>query len=185
LRTSTDGFLFVDVEKWLGFAATRVETLKNEVGIRGLQRPEFRKSSNGASFDIGVMRADSRGFLKLKAPMPVVIIGAFEQDQEDPLGMDALISTAMKSASSFKPWFDRPKHPNVYRVAGTYSVSSDVVSVKVVIQKFDSMSQRKTLETHEVRGILSQLGAFSERIKDLVETRIKSIESKMASSRSN
>ena len=47
------------------------------------------------------------------------------------------------------------------------------------------MSQRKTLETHEVRGILSQLGALSERIKDIVETRMKSLESKMASFRSN
>ena len=185
LRPATGGDLFVDVEKWLGYATTRVETLKNEVGIRGAQQPEFRKATAGGTFDIGVMRNEKRGFLGLKAPMPVVIVGNFEQDQEDPLSLDGLISTSMKSAQAFKAWFDRPKHPNVYRIAGTYSVSSDVVTVKVFIQKFDANAQRKTIETHEVKGTTSQLTALAERVRTLVETRIRELEPKQPSSRSN
>ena len=131
------------------------------------------------------MRNEKRGFLGLKAPMPVVIVGNFEQDQEDPLSLDGLISTSMKSAQAFKAWFDRPKHPNVYRIAGTYSVSSDVVTVKVFIQKFDANAQRKTIETHEVKGTTSQLTALADRIRALVETRIRELEPKQPSSRSN
>ena len=64
-------------------------------------------------------------------------------------------------------------------------MTSDVVTVKVFIQKFDANAQRKTIETHEVKGTTSQLTALADRVRSLVETRIRELEPKQPSSRSN
>ncbi|RYG20624.1 hypothetical protein EON82_20000, partial [bacterium] len=65
LRQTPSGELFLDVERWLGYASTRVESLKSEVGLGGVQRPEFKRSTRGESFDLGVMDAKRKGFLEL------------------------------------------------------------------------------------------------------------------------
>lgn len=176
LRPGTSGDLFVDVERWLNYAAGRVESLKNEVGLAGIQRPEFRRAKSGRSFDIGVVPADKRGMVGLKAPKPVVIMGNFSMQEEDPAGLEEPIRKALRLADKIKAWFDVAKHPNVYRVAGTYESSGNALSVKVFLQQFDTKQIRKTMETFEVKGSKTDIGALAESIRKELEARIEALE---------
>ena len=181
LKPGSNGDLFVDVEQWLNYAVGRVDSLKNEVGITGVQRPELRRSLANDSFSIGVERPEDRGVIGLKPPMPIVIVGPFEQDQEDPLGLEPKVTETLRSATQIKPWFDIAKHPNVYRVAGTYSVVGDKVSVKVFLQKFDGDQNRKTLETFDLAGSAKDLGSLALSLRQALETKIRAIEESKAS----
>lgn len=176
LRQAPSGELFVDVERWLNYAAARVESLKNEVGLAGLQKPEFKKSRSASTFDLGVMDEAKKGFLGLKPPRPVVILGSFEQDEEDPAGLEDVLKISFKDATKVKAWFDATKHPNVYRVAGNYTVTGDDVEVKVFLQRFDSAGQRKTIETFTLKGKVKQLAVLGSMIISEVETRIGKLE---------
>lgn len=176
LRAGASGELFVDVERWLNYAAGRVESLKNEVGLSGIQRPEFRRAKSGRSFDIGVVAADRRGMIGLKAPKPVVILGNFSMEEEDPAGLEDPIRKAMRTSDKLKTWFEVAKHPNVYRMAGTYELEGNAIKAKVFLQQFDPKQVRKTLETFEVRGEKSNLAALADAIRKELETRIEKLE---------
>ena len=176
LRPGTSGELFVDVERWLNYAAGRVESLKNEVGLAGIQRPEFRRAKSGRSFDIGVVSSDRRGMVGLKAPKPVVILGDFSMEEEDPAGLEEPVRKALRSADKVKAWFDVAKHPNVYRIAGTYEMSGTAMTVKVFLQQFDNKQVRKTLETFEVKGDKADLAGLADAIRKALESRIEAIE---------
>ncbi|MBS1717162.1 MAG: caspase family protein [Armatimonadetes bacterium] len=175
LRQGSGSQLFVDVERWLTYAADRVESLKNEVGISGIQRPEFKRSAARASFDLGVTTTESRGFIGLHPPVPIVIVGPFEKDQEDPAGLEPAVGKALRNAQGFKAWFDVAKHPNVFRVAGSYEVEGDAVTVKVVIQRFDAAQSRKTLQTFTVKGSAARLDELAEQVRTELETRVKDL----------
>lgn len=173
LRAGEGNDLFVDVEQWLTYAANRVESLKNEVGISGVQRPELKRSLGHSSFSVGVTTKDQKGMVGLKPPMPIVIVGTFQKEEEDPLGVEPVMAKALRNGKAFKPWFDVAKHPNVFRVAGSYEVSGDDVALKVSLQKFDSAEARKTLQTFEVKGSAKDLEDLSTRAVKELETRIK------------
>jgi WD40 repeat protein len=175
LRPGNGSELFLDVERWLTYAADRVESLKNEVGIKGVQRPEFRRSS-ASSFDLGLTKPEFRGQLSLRPPKPVVIVGTFDLDEEDPLGLEKVIATEMRQAEGVKAWFDIAKHPMVYRIAGSYTVSGEVVKVRIVVQRFDAEMNRRTLETIEVEGAKSNLAALALKLRQAVETKILVLE---------
>jgi hypothetical protein len=176
LRKSPSGEYFVDVERWLSYAANRVESLKAEVGVKGIQQPEFRRSTKGSSFDIGVLPADSKGVIGLRPPKPVVIMGTFQADEEDPLGLEKLIYQEAKDAKDVKFWFDVPKHPNVYRAAGSYSVDGDSVVLKVYIQKFDLDQNRKTIDTVELKSVKSKLADLAKQVSAVVEAKVSALE---------
>lgn len=176
LREGAQGEMFVDVERWLTYAAARVESLKNEVGLKGLQRPEFRRSAASESFDIGVTGTDQRGKIGLRPPKPVVIIGTFDQDEEDPAQLEPAIGKAFADSGKLKAWFEIPKHPLVYRVAGNYSLSGTALTVKVILQKFDDAGNRKTIDTFEVKGSSTDLARLSGQILSEVERRIAELE---------
>lgn len=169
LRQAPSGELFVDVERWLTYAASRVESLKNEVGLKGVQRPEFKRSASGTTFDIGVTTTERRGSVGLKPPKPVVIIGEFEMDKEDPAGIEDAVKAAMRESTVVKPWFDLAKHPNVFRIAGSYTQEGSRVLLKVYLQRFDAKQARKTVETFEVAGTAAELSAL---VRSAVEERI-------------
>lgn len=178
LRSGSGGDLFVDVERWLKYAANRVDSLKNEVGLSGVQRPEFKRSRAGNSFDLGVTRVENRGELGLKPPMPIVIMGTFQQDEEDPINLESAVSGALRDSTTIKLWTDISKHPNVYRVAGsyTYDKASHAVTLRLAIQKFDSQQARKTLETIQITGDSTKLAELAKTVKQKVEESIKKAE---------
>lgn len=170
LRQGSDNKeLFVDVERWLSYAANRVESLKNDVGIRGIQRPEFKRSKSSQSFDVGVVDPSFRGSLGLKQPKPIVIIGSFQQDEEDPAGLEKAVDTAMRESTTVKPWFDVAKHPSVFRTSGSYTVSGQEIHLKLFVQKFDLQQNRKTIATLELKGTSDNLGELGRQIRDAVE----------------
>lgn len=175
LRPGNSGELFLDVERWLNYAADRVESLKNEVGIKGVQRPEFRRSSS-TSFDIGLTKPEFRGRLGLRPPKPVVVLGAFDMDEEDPIGLEPVIAKEMRQAEGVKAWFEVAKHPFVYRMAGSYTLTNEIVKVRLVIQRFDGEMNRKTLETIELEGAKSNLQALAQKIRLAVEQKITALE---------
>ncbi|HZH97692.1 MAG TPA: caspase family protein, partial [Fimbriimonadaceae bacterium] len=176
LRQTPSGELFVDVERWLNYAANRVESLKSEVGLKGVQRPEFKRSTKGASFDIGVTSAERRGALNLKPPKPIVIVGTFQQDEEDPISLETEVQKSMRDSKALKAWFDISKHPNVYRLAGNYTVEGEKVKVKLYLQRFDSAQARKTLKTIDLEGMRSNLASLAESIRKTAESEIDELE---------
>lgn len=176
LRQTPSGEMFLDVERWLNYAANRVESLKNEVGLTGVQKPEFKRSKTGKSFDIGVLEPADRGFIGLKPPMPIVIVGPFEQEQEDPLNFEDFIRTSMKDSVGVKAWFDVTKHPNVYRMSGEYTVTGPDIAIKVFVQRIDSNGQRKTVSTFEVKGNVQNLDKLANEIRSGISLRVKQLE---------
>lgn len=176
LRAGNGGEFFVDVERWLTYAAGRVESLKNEVGLQGIQRPEFRRAKAGNSFDIGVVSPDRRGFIGLKAPKPVVIMGNFSMNEEDPAGLEEAMRKSLRNADAIKPWFDVAKHPNVYRVAGTYVQEGNALTVRVFLQQFDPKQVRKTIETFEVKGEKAKLAELADAMRKQLEAKIAKLE---------
>ena len=175
LRQGSDNQLFLDVDRWLNYAAGRVESLRNEIGLAGIQKPEFKRSSTGSSFDMGVVDASKHGFLGLRAPRPIVIMGTFQKDEEDPIGLEKAVLPALKESQLFKLWTDVAKHPNVFRVAGTYTVSGDKVAVKVFVQKFDAEENRQTLETFVVDGTTAKKDELAASIQREVDARIEKL----------
>jgi len=172
LREGSGSDLFVDVERWLSYAAGRVESLKNEVGIAGVQRPEFRRSRSVQSFDVGVVNAEARGALGLRPPKPIVIFGSFDQDEEDPAGLEPVLQKNLSESPVFKLWTDISKHPRVFRVSGTYRIEKDQLTVRVALQRFDSELNRKTLESFEVTRPKSELQALATQVRTEIETRL-------------
>jgi hypothetical protein len=146
------------------------------VGLSGVQRPEFKRSKSGSSFDIGVTTSDNRGFIGLKAPKPVVIVGEFEQDKEDPASLEEQVKAAMRDSAKVKPWFEIAKHPNVYRIAGSYTLEGRTIKLKVYLQAFDAAQARRTLETFDLSGTLDALGTLCKSLRDEVEARVKNQE---------
>ncbi|MCE9559971.1 MAG: caspase family protein, partial [Armatimonadetes bacterium] len=106
LRKSESGQLFVDVKTWLQYAAERVDSLKTDVGLRGVQRPELKASTTNKSFDIGVTSVENKGKIGLKPPKPVVILGAFSFDEEDPIKLENALHDEMMTSIKVKTWFD-------------------------------------------------------------------------------
>lgn len=176
LRSTSGGELFVDVERWLSYAAGRVESLKQDLGLKGVQRPEFKRSRAGSTFDIGVTSVDRRGALGLRAPKPIVIVGEFELDKEDPAGVEEKVKAAMSDSAEVKAWLDVAMHPNVYGMTGTYTIEGNVVKVHVYLQAFDDAQKRKTLETFDVVGAKDAIPALAADIRKQIEARVKKYE---------
>lgn len=177
LRPGQSGELFVDVERWLTYAANRVESLKNEVGLPGIQRPLFKRAASGTSFDIGVLNEKDRGALGLKPPLPVVIVGPFELEQEDPETLEDALRDELGDSTKIKAWTDIAKHPNVYRVAGDYTIDGLQVKVKLYIQRFDGTQKRTTLKTLEITGVRGKPRNLAQALRSAIENEILSLES--------
>lgn len=177
LRTASSGELFLDVERWLTYASNRVESLRNEVGITGIQRPQLKRSRSGASFDLGVTRSEFRGKLGLRPPMPVVLLGNFDQDEEDPLALESAMRVALRQATTIKPWLDVTTHPNAYRISGRYVVEGVNIRVRGLIQRMDERGARRTLASFEVIGRTDAIPALAGRIREQAEARILQLES--------
>lgn len=177
LRQGTNGDLFVDVERWFTYAANRVESLKNEVGVPGIQRPEFKRVLNGTSFDVGAIPKGKKGLVGLKAPKPIVILSTFEDsNDEDPLTLENLLTSSAEKADRIKVWTDVPKHPNVYRISGSYEVKEESVTVKVNVQKFDRQQNRTTKATLEFTSSTKLLKELSEKIWSDVQKKVLDLE---------
>lgn len=172
LRPGSNGELFVDIERWLNYAANRVESLKSEVGISGIQKPELKRSGANTTFDVGVTDSGKRGSIGLKPPLPIVIVGTFEADQEDPAGLESAVDKSLREATKFKAWYDIAKHPNVLRVAGSYTQEGNKIKVKVVIQRLDASMSRKTLQSFELSGSTDKIADLATTIRDELEKRV-------------
>ena len=146
-----------------------MESLKNDVGIRGIQRPEFKRSKSSQSFDLGVVDPSFRGSLGLKQPKPIVIVGSFQQEEEDPAGLEKAVDASMRESAAIKPWFDIAKHPNVFRTSGSYTLSVKEIKLKLFVQKFDAQQNRKTLTTIELNGTTDNLAELARQVRLAVE----------------
>ncbi|MCA0360989.1 MAG: caspase family protein [Armatimonadetes bacterium] len=177
LRKTASGEMFLDVSVWLAYAAGRVESLKNEVSIAGVQRPELRRSPTGQTFDVGVTNAENRGILALPPPKPIVILGTFDQDEEDPLGLEPLFGKAFAESKVYKLWTDVQRHPNVYRVAGSYQSEGSAVTLRLVIQRYDRDSKRKTLRTIDLTGDSKDLPKLAQSALSAIDQAIVALES--------
>lgn len=176
LRATTSGEAFVNVERWFTYAAQRVESLRNEVGIDGVQRPEIKRSGVNNSFDIGVTRDSFRGELGLKPPMPIVLMGSFDEDEIDPLSLEPMLAKALAESTGFKLWQNVAKHPGAYRVAGQYVQADDTVKLRLFIQQFDKDSSRKNREVVEIEGLIKDMPGLVEKIKSAVDSAIRKLE---------
>ena len=166
LRATPSGELFLDVERWLSYAATRVESLRNEVGIDGIQKPELKRSKNDQSFDLGVTREQFRGEIGLKPPKPIVLMGSFDEDAIDELGLEPALAAALKDEPNYKLWLNVAKHPNVFRITGRYTTDGDKVTLRLFIQQFDSNLDRKNLgEVITIEGVKQDIPGLVQKIR--------------------
>ncbi|MBX3115177.1 MAG: caspase family protein [Fimbriimonadaceae bacterium] len=172
LRATPSGELFLDVQQWLTYAATRVESLRNEVGVPGVQKPELKRSNSNRSFDIGVTREAFRGEIGLKPPKPIVLIGTFDEDEVDSLGLEPLVGKALDDSPNFKIWLNVSKHPNVFRVAGSYIVEGEKITLRLYIQKFDASQKRSNLSVVTLTGEKKDLPGLVQRIRQTVDAEI-------------
>lgn len=168
LRMTPNGESFVDVQKWLGYAADRVESLRAEVGIDGVQKPELKRSKSDLSFDIGVTGEKYRGEIGLKPPMPIVLMGTFGEDEVDSLGIEPLIADALKDQPNYKLWLNVSQHPNTFRLAGQYFVSDGKISLRLFIQKFDGQLKRTNLKVIEISGVVQDKPGLVQKIRESV-----------------
>lgn len=177
MRPGTGDEYFLDVERWLRYASERVESLKAEIGLGGIQRPEFKRSTNGTTFDLGVAKTTDRGHLNLKPPKPVVIVGEFEHEKEDPAGFEDQVRNSLRDSQRVKAWFDVSKHPSVYRVAGEYTWSEeDTIRVKVYVQRFDAEQKRRNQQSFVVEGSKRDLPGLSAKVRAEIERRVLDLE---------
>jgi hypothetical protein len=109
--------------------------------------------------------------------VPVVLLGTFDQDEEDPLALEAAMRSALRQATTIKPWLDVTTHPNAYRLSGRYEVEGVNIRVRGLIQRIDDRGARRTLASFEATGRTDALPALSGRIRELAEARILQIES--------
>jgi hypothetical protein len=169
LRATPSGELFLDVDRWFTYAASRVESLRNEIGIDGVQKPEIRKGATNQTFDIGVTREQFRGEVGLKPPKPIVLMGTFDEDQEDPLQLEAALSEALKDEPSYKLWLNVTKHPNVFRISGRYTTDGDKVTLRLFIQKFDVSQVRKNLgDPITITGVAQDIPGLVQKIRETI-----------------
>ena len=170
LRKAESGDLFVDVESWLRYAVGRVESLKSELDLPGVQQPELRSSTAGGSFDIGATSPANRGELGLRPPRPVVIVGGFSNpDDEDPLRLEKAVGASLAESKRVKPWFDVASHPGAFRIAGGYTVINGAVALRLLVQKFDAAGDRKTIATIPLKGTKADLAA---KVRAAVEAKL-------------
>lgn len=175
MREAPGGELFLDVRTWLRYAAERVESLKNEVGLSAVQRPELKASPTNQSFDLGVLAKDNKGLVGLRPPKPILILGSFSQDEEDPINLEPLMQQEFSGAQLVKYWPEVSKHPNVHRVSGTYTVDGDQVTLKVFIQFLNGAMQRNTVATMNFSGPVKDLKKLAAQAREAAEKKVKEL----------
>lgn len=169
LRQGEGGRMFLDVERWLGYAVDRVDSLRAEIGVSGIQHPELRRSDSRSSFDLGMLTVADRGAVGLKPPMPIVLVGPFDDNEEDPLGLEKALANSLSDSHVFKPWFDIAKRPNMYRVVGRYEIDGDNVHVQVYLQRLNSLEDRTTISLLKVNGARQDVPDLASSIRKAVD----------------
>lgn len=178
LRVAPGGEHFVDIERWLTYASDRVESLRNELSLGGLQRPDFRRSTRAGSFDVGVTHPERRGELGLRPPMPILVLGEFSQAREDPLDLERALAAAFAGSTNVKTWSDVTRHPRAYRLVGDYTIDENgSVTVTVLLQRFDDRQVRRTLARFEVTGEVTRVADLAAKVRREAESWIETHES--------
>lgn len=172
LRGTPSGEYFLDVERWLSYAAARVESLRNEVGVVGVQKPELKRSNSNQSFDIGVTRPQFRGEIALTPPKPIVLMGTFDNEGEDELGLENAISAGLQSANEFKLWTNVSRHPRVFRITGRYTIEGATLKVTLFLQFINADQELKRLKTIEFTGPANDIQGMVEQVRKAVATEI-------------
>jgi WD40 repeat protein len=172
LRLSDGGDLFLDVQRWLEYGANRVESLRNETGVGGIQKPELRSGNANRSFDLGVTREQFRGSIGLKAPKPIVLMGTFDSDGTDPLDLEAQLGSALATEVGYKLWLNVAKHPKAFRVAGQYTEESGTIKLRLFIQRINEKMLRENVKVIELMGSRSDLPGLIEQIRKTVGVEI-------------
>lgn len=177
LRGTPSGEYFLDVERWLSYAAARVETLRNEVGISGVQKPELKRSNYNQSFDIGVTRPQFRGEIALTPPKPIVLLGTFDEDGEDKLGLESALAKALENEPGYKLWLNVAKHPRTYRIAGQYTREDGKLKVRLFIQLYSADLQRNNLKVIPLEGPENDLQGMVDQIRKTVAQELAALKS--------
>ncbi len=175
LRATPSGELFLDVERWFNYAATRVESLRNETGIDGIQKPEVRKGATNQTFDLGVTREQFRGEIGLKPPKPIVLMGTFDQDGEDKLGLETAVSNALNDEPAYKLWLNVAKHPKAFRIAGQYINDNGKVTLRLFIQKLDANQNRTNLKTIVIEGVEQDVPGLVQKIREAINKELPAL----------
>lgn len=174
---SSGGRFYIDVDRWLTYAADRVASLRNEVGITQSQRPLVRRANSTSSFPLGFVTAEERGQVGLQPPVPVLLLGPFDQNKEDPLNLEPLIADELTRLERILVRPDTSRHPNTYRVTGEYTAVGTTVSLTIYLQRLGSNSERINLAVFKVEGPTEDLPKL---LRSELQRRIAEEESRRA-----
>lgn len=153
---------FLDIDRWFGYAETRVRELLDQLGIRGVQQPEERAQANARDYPVGLVDPSVEGKLNLPLPGPVLILDTFRNsDTDDPLELTDAVEAALngraRGGGSMSYWSGVKRHPKALQLRGTYAVTGASVKVTVRIMRFVGPDLRsQTMDTFTVDGEASK-----------------------------
>jgi len=162
---------YLDVSKWLGYAADRVPAIAANVG--GIQRPLVAMPRGSGSFDVARLTEPDRSQIELKQPLPFVIRAIFQLEgpPTDPLDLTRRVNATLRDVSARageSPWvfIDTPEYADGYQLSGRYRVdtSTDEVIVNAYLLRDNEVVGSETVAgtSTEIDTLLNRIIAVAE-----------------------
>lgn len=135
----------LDVSRLFNYAADQVPQIARNVG--GLQRPEIRVPTGGASFAIGLLTDQERRLVPLAMVKPLVLRPRISLQElgDDTLGVINELRKLLRDASHVSArgdvgqprlvYVDEDDLPGAIRPTGTYTLEADRVRVKLFLRR--------------------------------------------------
>jgi len=189
LRKDEGGALpeYVDVSMLFNYAADEVPKLAE--GIGGIQRPLIAARGDARSFDIGRITNEDRMAIPLPSKKAVFLRSNFQLEgrPRDPLELTKRLDARLLAASTMRLdssliFWDVPRYPGAYRLAGLYEQVGSNVSAKVFVSRFvqegDDSVERDVGDPFTVQGEAGDLENLVSSILSEAEKRIPDMERK-------
>ena len=178
---------YLDVSMLFNYAADEVPKLAE--GIGGIQRPLISARGDARSFDIGRITNEDRMAIPLPSKKAVFLRSNFQLEgrPRDPLELTKRLDARLLAASTTRLdasliFWDVPRYPGAYRLAGLYQQAGSNVSARVFVSSFvqegDDTVERDVGDPFTVQGEASDLESLVSSILSEAEKRIPDMERK-------
>ncbi len=174
----------VDVSRLFNYAVDQVPQLARNVG--GIQKPEVKVPTGGASFAIGLLTEQEKTLIPLAMVKPLVLRPriSLEELGDDTLGVINELRKQLRDASyvavrggasqSRLVYVDEDELPGGIRPTGTYSIAGDQVRVKLFLRRDgQTVASLPIIEgpKQDVAGLAGKImAAITEALKTLSPT---------------
>lgn len=168
---------FLELSTLFATVESRVPQLAAEMGLGGIQRPEFKAGVAGSrGFFVGQFSQEMRAKISLPNPRLILVKPGNIRDENDPtdgdsIGLAALVSEALEAESSrgangkISYWKSAP-HPGAMQLRGKYNRQGDKLTATLFLIAFSPDGERlkeqlvgqRTFEVAgDIKGLLPQV----------------------------